>query len=296
MFLFNFLGLEIDFKTIIAFIIGIVIGLILFLILFVIFALISLGSKKIKLKNVEENVYLDEIKELIYQAQKEYKDNSLRGNISKNKYLYNISNDLIYLIATKFYPNSKNPLLELSLNDTFILIDNIKIRLEEVLDRRGVRILKKFKVSTYLDVIFKNNNLTKNKDINKNKENKKKLNVLNPAWWVRKSVIDNALQIIFNKFYLIIIAIVGEETYKIFINKTKDETKLIDTNSETNVNELLSSINEDLASIKSNMDVETEEIVDYSSLKFKQKYINISDVKNDYETIFDENFKFKERR
>ena len=61
---------------------------------------------------------------------------------------------------------------------------------------------------------------------------KKVINLINPLWWAKKLVIDGTFNILINKLCLVLIAIVGEETYKIYSKKVFLEMHEIDASSE----------------------------------------------------------------
>lgn len=295
MFLSYFFAIEFDIKMLICFLVGIALGVIFFLMGFLFIIVKSIGSKD---ADVTTNDFISkDVKDMIYHAQKEYKDRSLRGNNSKTNRLFAISKDLIYAIMAKYYPNSKSPIYELSINEIVLLNINIGCRFDDVINRRGVRIIKKFRLSSIYDIsqnLKNNENVYKDYD-DKFKDRKKKfLNIINPAWWVKKSIIDKAINIVVDKLYLIIIAICGEEVYKIVSKKFDDE--FIDTETESNVNEIIDSINEDLANVKYNIDVEgSDDLINLNNLRFKQKYLSLDAKEQAYESIFDENFKLKEK-
>ena len=295
MFLVKLWIFELDFTTILSFLIGILFGVILVFLIYALICVASIGSKKFIVKKQGEGYQLDEVKELIVKAQEEFKDRSLRKDTPKFNYCVRICKDLAYGIAASYYPNSKYPLLELSINEITMLLEYIRKRMEEILDRRALRLFRKFKVSTIVDMSVKGNKLVTSKgfqvgkDVNRVLNTAKKvINILNPAWWTRKLIMDNTVNIILNKLYIVAIAVVGEETYKIYSKKALN----VDAKIDTNVEEILSSIDSDIdADIADISDIENE-VIDTildEKMSFKMKPYHASKLDNNYESIFKEN-------
>ncbi|MBQ9124380.1 MAG: hypothetical protein IJY14_01695 [Acholeplasmatales bacterium] len=240
--------IEIDFTVIFSFIAGIVLGAILMCMLYALFVLASLRNKKFLIKSEEDSLTVNEVKDMIINAQHKYKDKDERGKISKAAHCKNICTNLAVDIASKFYPDSKYPLLELSIDESLMLTLYIEKRIEEVLNRRGIRLLKKLRVSSIVSFTQKTNKVMDSKayKYGKNANSvltkiKKVVNLVNPAWWFKRLVIDKTISVVTNKICLVVIAIVGEETYKIY-SKTVFN-KIVDI--ESNVDELIESIDKD---------------------------------------------------
>ena len=193
---------------------------------------------------------------MIVQAQKSFKDKDLRGELSRVNHCKNISMDLVYGIASRFFPKSKHPLLEISIDEVMMLSLYVKTRIEDILNRRGIRLLKKIKIVQICNVTQKTTKVVNSKafkvtkDVNSTFNTIKKIvNVVNPAWWVRKLIIDNTINVITDKLCVVIIAIVGEETYKIYSKTVFNQ----DVEIESNVDDIINSMNNDI--LKANDDI-----------------------------------------
>ena len=301
MFLFELFGINLDYKLIISFLVGIFFGLLIFILIYVILLLKSIGSKKFLVKSEVDDLTLQEVKELVFKAQKKYKNDKLRGDTPKFSHCMNLSKDLIYAISTRYYPNSKYPMLELSIDETILLFGYIQKRLDEILDKRILRLFKRAKISTIYDISVKSSRIVKSKTYEVSKSvtkgvntAKKALNVLNPAWWFRKTIIDTAIAKIMDKLYLVLIAIVGEETYKIYSKKFLNDESL--DFSCDGIDEIMDSINDDIKEAKDNL--VKENLVNDSDNDFKNELkkkviTNLMDVKNDYVSIFDSQERLK---
>lgn len=285
MFLFKIWIFNINYETILSFIIGIFFGIALICLLYALLVVASLGDKKFIVKTKNDDLTEGEVKDLIVEAQKTFKDKKLRGKNTRVNHCYKISKDLAYGIAARFYPNSKYPLLELSVDEVISLLGYIQVRVDELLDRRGLRLLKKLKVSFIKDISTKTTTVLNSKAFNITKDvskgvgiAKKVLNVINPVNWVRKTIIDGSLTIIINKLCLIIIAVVGEETFKIYSKKVLDK----DVDIESNIDEIINSIDEEIK--------ETNNPNGLENNKYLTHHMKSSE-KNKYESIFDSNMK-----
>lgn len=109
--------------------------------------------------------------------------------------------------------------------------------------------LRKLKVSTIVSIS------TKKKEVEESKAfqttmvisqnlNKMKyvLNVLNPLNWGRKLIVDRIMNIVVDQICLVIISIVGEETYKIYSKKVFHKEVEIDTGSNEFIEEMTDKI------------------------------------------------------
>ena len=271
---------EIDFTAVMSFLVGIVLGAIAICMLYALFVIASLRNKKFLIKTDNDDLTTTEVKQMILECQATFKDTALRGELSRVAHCKNLCFSLAYGIATRFYPKSKYPLLELSIDEAMMLTLYIENRIDEILNRKGIRLLKKLKISSIFEFTQKTNKIVDSKAFKITKEVnttlnafKKVINVVNPAWWFRKIVIDNTINVITNKMCLVVIAIVGEETYKIYSKTVFNK----DVDFESNVDQILSSINDDISNANEETDVEAENNItvtdknEYTKRKFKTR-------------------------
>lgn len=230
--------ITIDIGWIITFFSGVVFGFILLLLIYMVSIISSLNSN-MKRKPVQEaDIDELEIKYLIKDAHKMFKDKKLRDQIGYGMHLLNLSLELGNNIAEKFYPTSKYPYLELTLDESLVLLKYVSDRFNELLNKP---ILKMFKGLTLNQLITINdakvkldNNLIV-KTTNKLKIDKifkntmMVLNVVNPIYWFRRLVLDNVTNAIMIKLGLVVISLIGEETYKIYSKKVFDHDKQLDS-------------------------------------------------------------------
>ena len=144
-----------------------------------------------------------------------------------------------------------------------MLIIYIEGRLEEIFNRRGLRLIKRVNVATIFNVTNKTNQVMDSKAFQVTKEVsgavgtiKKVVNVVNPAWWVRKVVIDNTINFITDKLCLVTIAIIGEETYKIYSKTVFNQDIEIDSNVDQLLNQIDKKLLEASDDVKDNQNIE----------------------------------------
>lgn len=263
-----------------SFLLGIGIGMAILVLIYIVIVLSSFNKQKFIVKSAE--VVDDEvIKEVIKMTQEAFKDKKLRGKENEFIYCKNLCGDLISDIATRFFPNSKRPLLELSIDEVLMLSVYISNRLDEVLSHRGMRALRKVKISSIMQLTDVKKNIDDNPIVKATKKYKiaetfkaakKVVNVVNPVFWVRKLIINSMFTIVINKICLVLIGIVGEETYKIYSKNVFNTEATIDTGIDTIMEEI---DNEFVDNIKENVKqigVETKESIEnVKNLKKKKK-------------------------
>ena len=245
--LFKLWIFEFDFNSLVSFLIGILFGVSLLALLYSLLVVSSIKSKKYVVKTKNETVTDEEIMEIINNATLQFKDKSLKGAKNTIGHCWSICSNLTQDIARKFFPKSKRPFAELSVDELLLLAIYISNRINELIDRPGLRLVKKVKLSTILALGDAKNvieaselmKMTKKYKIMKMVDTVKgALNILNPVYWFRKTVMNSTLDFAVHKLCLAVIEIVGEETYKIYSKRVFDEEKNLDLNVDGIVDEL----------------------------------------------------------
>ncbi|MFP4177312.1 MAG: hypothetical protein ACLFTZ_00960 [Acholeplasmataceae bacterium] len=229
--------LELDYGIIASFLLGISFGFVIVIMIYI-YAVIRSMNKKLKRRKADEvDIDEQEIKWLIDDAKAQFKDKERRNEVGFIQHLGNVAGELSSDIARKFYPESKYPYFELTIDETLHMSHYITDRIDELLSSK---ILKLFRGTTLRRII----------ELNETKENienspivrtAKKyrlsevakttaavLNATNPFYWGRKGVSKLTTHAILMKIGLAVIAITGEETYKIYSKKVFDEERTID--------------------------------------------------------------------
>lgn len=234
--LLSFGPIRFDYSTFISFLIGISFGFLLLLLIYL-YAVLKSLNKGLRLRTAdEEDIDEEEIKMLIKDAQKEFKNKEARLAAGYPKHLLDVTRELSVDIAKKFYPKSKYPYLELTVDETLKLNHYITDRLEELLSGRILRLTRGM---TLTKIVEMNETKTKIENAKVVKAAKKfgnvakttmaVINAVNPVYWFRKLTKEVAVNKVMVRIGMTIIAITGEETYKIYSKKVFDVEKTIDT-------------------------------------------------------------------
>ena len=245
--LFKLWIFEFDINSLISFLVGILFGFAVLGLIYSLLVVSSIKSKKYIVKTKNAEVTDEEIMEIIGNATMQFKDKSLKGAKNTVGYCWVICSNLTQDISRKFFPKSKRPFAELSVDELLSLAVYISNRVNELLDRPALRMVKKVKLSTILalgdaKVAIEASDLMKvtkkYKVMQIMNSVKGALNVLNPVYWFKKTIMNSTLDFAVNKLCLAIIEIVGEETYKIYSKRVFNEEKTLDLDVEKIASEL----------------------------------------------------------
>lgn len=225
--------IEFDFAALMSFLIGVSFGMGLFVLIYLYALLRNLNKQKPYLFNTKEtDVDKQEIEALVQRATQNFKNKELKKDASHFKYAYDLSVNLAQDIAQKFYPNSKYPLLELSIDETLMLAHYISDRIEQVFEGRLLRVLRKRTLSQLMSMRDVKVAIDENPIVKTSKKLKVKqifstamaaINIINPIYWTRKIIINRAIDAVIKKICIVAIGITGEETYKIYSKRVFNE-------------------------------------------------------------------------
>ncbi len=234
---------NIDYTLIILFLIGLVIGAIFFGLIFLILKL-SNKNKSYMIKS-KANVSNDMGMRLVEEALIEFQKRMDEGSSSSLNECKDISLKLINDIAKLFFPKSKMPLYELSIDEIINLAkvvgENIDYRLK---DSRLTRYLKgKITIS----FLFELSNPKEEIEDSPIEEYKFNLwsSIGNAIKSGVKKITNSTINYAVKKFKLtqwlsrLIICTIGEETFKVFYIKIYNETSNIDTGLDDALDEIL---------------------------------------------------------
>ena len=148
---------DIDFNngSFIIFISGVIFGLFIFGLLYLYFTLRTLKDKKYYVESELENtIKEEEIKEIISSYQEKYLNQRKNDNKEvTSRFVKEVLYGVIIDIASKYFPDSKRPLLELSIDELIMLMRYITNRVDNLLGYRGIKILRKIKLSTIMNIV-----------------------------------------------------------------------------------------------------------------------------------------------
>ena len=224
--------------TLSALIAGIIIG---FVLCSTIYGLSLLRSIKKTNKQISQEISYDEVlNPIVKNIQNAYIEES-EGLGIKNRFEilgYKIV-DVANQIALIYYPNSKYPLAELTVEELIYLIRYISNRLEEVFDKPVLRMLKKVSLKKGFELLeakkrvddAKLMKVVKKTNVRKvTKAAKSILNIFNPIKWAKKLIVGSTVNVATNYMGKIVIEIVAEEVAKTYsktiFNQEKNQNDL----------------------------------------------------------------------
>jgi MFS superfamily sulfate permease-like transporter len=152
MFLYEIRIFKLDFSTILSFVLGIGIGMLLLSLIYALIVVSSMRDKKYAAKLQANDLKASEAEEMIQIAMAAFKDKTLRGDQKEMEHFKYVSMNLVYGIASRFYQDSKHPFFELTIDESLELISYVKERLDEILNHRGIKLLRRLKISQIMSL------------------------------------------------------------------------------------------------------------------------------------------------
>ncbi len=225
---------DLDFKYLIVFFTGILFGFLFLALIYLYTAIISVNRKNRKLKLNPPHIDELEISLLIKDAQQQFKNKSLRKEVGFIEHLKTICVELANDISKKYYPLSKTPLLELTVEESLLLTHYISDRIEDFLSAKILAVIKQRTLSQIKFIYDSKVKVSEMKVVKVAEEVQVKkiskivlgtLNAINPAYWVKRFTVDKLYDLIIIKIALAVIAITGEETYKVYSKRVFVEPK-----------------------------------------------------------------------
>jgi len=242
------LAIAINFQGFINFFLGMLTGIILFL---ATLTFLSIRGKNINLdvKKPEGEFSEDDLRQLIVSRQ-----NRLRKVLKTKKegafrLTFEVSYELVEEISRYFFPNSKYPMYELSVNELIELNHYITDRIDEILEVPVLKNAKKARIITIVNMYEKKKAIEGSKLAKAAKKLKlgkvakyggMALNAVNPVYWFRKLVLSTSIDAMTRKLCVAIIGVVGEETSKVYSKKLFDkdvDLGLVEENMESLLSE-----------------------------------------------------------
>ncbi len=230
--------ITIDYGMFISFILGISVGFMVLFLLYL-YAVVRKMDKGLRLRKTdEEDIDEEEIRWLIKDAQTQFKDKEMRDELGYPKHLLKILGELSLDISKKFYPRSKYPYLELTIDETLALNHYITDRIDSLFQSRILKLTRGLTLRKIVELGDVKATIDDTKIMKAAKKygiaeiaksTAKALNAVNPVYWVRRGTKDIAMNVVLTKLGMSIIAITGEETYKIYSKKVFNEERTMDT-------------------------------------------------------------------
>lgn len=199
---------------------GLFCGCFICVLIYIFYLLKNFNKKFYSLKIEKDDLKYSHLKELILKTQNQFTNDIQHKKNDFFKALLHNSQNLAFQISIDFYPNSPFPYLELTIDESLVLIKYIHERIEKLFDQKIIFIFKKM---TLRRIFTLKQKLIDKKYIEKTKKTNKianicfnTINIFNPFHWAKKIFLKNVYKSIFNQIGRSIILIVGEELYKIY--------------------------------------------------------------------------------
>jgi hypothetical protein len=223
---------EISFGGLINFLLGVMSGFVLFTITYVYFLVRGKNLDATIIHKPKVDVNEEELKTMILAKQDVFKKRYKKQDEKMGKIIFDLSYELMDEISHYYFPNSKYPMLELSVNEIITLNQYITERMDQILNQPLLKNTRNIRITKIVQAYELKKSLDEKKIIKaaKSKPVKKTmkvaltaLNIMNPAYWFRKLVINTSMDFVTKKICLMIIGVVGEETSKVYSKKLFDK-------------------------------------------------------------------------
>lgn len=223
--------MDISLAGLINFLLGIFSGFLLFTIVYIYFFVRGKNIDVSLFRKPDTEVDEEELKQIVTDKQETFKKMKRKGE-SIGKLTFSLSYELIEEIAKYYFPKSKYPMLELSVDEMLALNHYITERIDGILNQPILKNTRNIRVTKLVRMYEAKRSFDQNRIVKaaKNKVVKKSVkytlgavNLMNPAYWFRKLVVNKSVGYIENKIALLIIGVVGEETIKVYSKKLFDK-------------------------------------------------------------------------
>jgi hypothetical protein len=217
----SFLALPFEWSTILNFLLGMITGFVL-LSMTIAFLLISARRNRNKIiRSDSEPLQAEEIEMMIQAKQVELNDTVKVADNAYFRVAFDLSIDLMYDIAKYYFPDSKYPIYELSIQEILDLNVYITARLQKLVNGKIIRVIKNSRIATIVDILNKKKAIDNSKIMKWNRQFKVSkvlsygamaLNYANPVYWFRKLALKPSTTLVTKEVCKLIIRVVGEET------------------------------------------------------------------------------------
>jgi hypothetical protein len=225
MFNIHTLIIQLDLTTILNFLLGVLTGFILLFLMFLLIA--TINEKKRFRKRILNKLPLEnhEVYDLI-----EIKQNQLLETVRLTDNAYfkvatDLSYELLEEIAEHYFPKSKYPIYEITVEELLELNRYITKRIEDMVNGKVLKHFKNYRISSLINMLHMKKALDNSKLMKLNRKFKVSkmfnigravVNYANPVYWFRRLAIKPTTEVLTKEICKYIIAVVGEETNKIY--------------------------------------------------------------------------------
>lgn len=213
-------------KTLLVLVAGIFIGLVIAATFYAVILFASIKKKEKEIKEATINISDDEILAIVNEIKHQYvaETEGLPFN-SRFDILKVRLSELVNRIASAYYPNSKYPMYELTIEETIMFMQYISTRIDKLFEKRILRQFKKISISQIFKILDTKKKIEQNKTVQtiKNSKTRKVSNTIigtikkfNPTYWIKKILIGSTVNFGTRKISLLVMDIVADETNKAY--------------------------------------------------------------------------------
>jgi len=225
------LFLEFDSTAILNFLLGMITG---FILLFLVFLLIAtINEKKRFRKRLLKKLPLEnhEIYDLVIIKQNQLVETVRLTENAYFKVAMDLSYELMEDIARHYFPDSRYPLFELSIEEILDLNQYIIYRLRDLVNGKVLKHFKNYRISSIMNMLRMKKAIDNSKLMKMSRKlkiskiysaSRTVLNYANPVYWFRRLAVKPTTEVVTKEVCKTIIAIVGEETNNVYSKSFSD--------------------------------------------------------------------------
>lgn len=209
--------------SLLAYLGGIISGVVLFVLFYFLYVMIYLKKQEIQISSKATNISKNQIDTEIKNSQMKFLEIKKELSEVNLDTLKDVCIELMNNIAALYYPESKRPLGELTIKELLLLDQYLVEKIENILNKFGLKFTKKVKFNTIINILNMKKNIDNNNVVKATKKVGKVtsnvisvLNIINPVVWFKKGIYAPAINLIIKKICLLVIATVGYETGHVY--------------------------------------------------------------------------------
>lgn len=221
--------MQIELSTLISFLIGIGFGITIFTLIYLYFLIRSvrtpLHQKNSPLPPLSEDVLTEILDDALVEFQALQKEKGFADAF------FDTSKEMIAKIAKAYYPQSKHPLMELSIDELLMLSDYIRQRVDTLLQKGVLKNARQVRLIKFMEMIELKKRLDENRFMQMMRSDLVQksvrstlhvVNLFNPVYWFRRIIIKTSVDVLNKRIGKTILAIVAEESSRIYSKKAFD--------------------------------------------------------------------------
>jgi hypothetical protein len=222
-------GLTIELSTLISFIIGIGFGITLFSLIYLYFLVRSvrapLHQKAKTLPPLTEDALNQILEDALVVFQSRQKETGFADAF------FDTSKAMIQTIAKEYFPMSKHPLLELSIDELMMMAGYIQERVDNLLKKGVLKNARQIRLIKFMEMIELKRRLDENRWMQLMRSDALQktvistlhlVNLFNPVYWFRRIIIKTSVDVLNKRIGKTLLAVVAEESSRIYSKKAFD--------------------------------------------------------------------------